>query len=126
MDFRPYFLYTLNTETAEGQNLEGDFIPSVSVWNLHSKCRDQLNGAGRTVALADGQNIVYAGIIYMDVASGIVPEKTEVIVTKTELSDPEILNNPDAVKELRAGGQIRLQGTVKSFEESRLNIRLWV
>jgi hypothetical protein len=121
----PYKLYIKQTESAE-QNFEGDFSPADSeVWKYHSECRDEVNGSGKTATLANGENISYAGIIYLPKSSKVVAEKVSVIVCKDCINISK-LNDEEYVKQMRSEGKIRLSGTVKGFEESRLNIRLWV
>lgn len=124
MNRLPYKLYIKQTESAE-QNFEGDFSSAETVWKLHSDCRDEVNGSGKTVSLANGEAYVFAGIIYLNHCAGIIPEGSEVLVSRLELN-PSILNDESEIKRLRQNGTVRLNGIVKGFEKSRLNVRLWL
>lgn len=108
------------------QDFEGNFVSAPPMWVLHSKCRDDVNGSGKTKQLANGENIIYAGIVYMPKSAGIIPENRETMVSKELLDNPQLLSDVDAVKQLRSEGKLRLSGTVKGFDESRLNIRIWL
>lgn len=122
----PYFLYIQEPAAEAEQNFEGDFASAPSAWVFHSKCRDVVNGSGKTIALANGDSLIYAGIVYMPVKSEIVPESRSVIVSAELLEDVSILSNKEVLTNLRKTGKIRMSGTVKGFDKSRLNVRLWL
>lgn len=122
---RRYYLYKQESTEEAVQGLEGDFTSAPPEWILHSKCEDEVNGSGRSIALADGSNYVFTGVIYMDSTSNIIPEGTTVLVSTQKLCSTQ-LNDESEIKTLRQKGKIRLSGIVKGFEKSKLNIRLWV
>lgn len=122
---RRYYLYKQESPEEAVQDLEGDFASAPSEWILHSKCEDEVNGSGRSIALADGSNYVFAGVIYLDSTANIIPEGTRVLVSTEKLSSSQ-LNDESQIKALRQQGKIRLAGIIKGFEKSKLNVRLWV
>ncbi|TDX83987.1 hypothetical protein [Epilithonimonas xixisoli] len=122
---RRYYLYKQESTEEAVQSLEGDFSSAPPEWILHSKCEDEVNGSGRSIALADGSNYVFTGVIYLDSTAGIIPEGQRVLVSTEKLCSSQI-NDESQLKTLRQEGKIRLSGIVKGFEKSKLNIRLWV
>lgn len=124
----PYYLYKQESEEGATQDYEGNFTSTPSSWILHSRCRDEangVNGPGRSVPLPNGDNYIYAAVIYTPHSSEIIPEGTNTIVSKYKL-DPGVLQDEANIKSLRQSGLIRSNGIIKGFEQSRLNIRLWL
>lgn len=124
MEQYPYYLYTQESGETTGQNYEGDFDPVSLSWILHSKCRDEVNGKGETRPLANGENFVFSAMIYLPKFSNILPEGRTVLVSKEKLNESDITE--DLIKYLRMQGKVRSNGILKGFEESRLNVRLWL
>ena len=121
----PYFLYKQESQEEAVQDNEGNFESSPPVWVLHSKCRDEVNGSGKSITLPNGANYVYSAVIYLPKETSIIPETTNIIVSKNELSLSGI-QDESIIKSLRLAGEIRSNGVIKGFEESRLNLRLWL
>lgn len=123
----PYYLYTQQPQAESPLNDEGDFVESIpSVWVLVGECRDEINTKGETVTQVNGENIQISAIIYAPKDTQILPNGSKVIVSKEKLIDAETLNNTDWVKAEMLTGLIRLNDTVKGFNPSRLNARIWV
>lgn len=124
MEQYPYYLYTQESGETTGQNYEGDFDLVSLHWILHSKCRDEVNGKGETKPLANGENFVFSAMIYLPKSSKTLPEGRKVLVSKEKLNEGDITDN--LIKSLRMQGKVRTNGILKGFEESRLNVRLWM
>lgn len=123
----PYYLYTQQPQAEAPRNDEGDFVESASpVWMLVGECRDEINTKGETVTQVNGENIQISAIIYAPKDTQILPNGSKVVVSKEKLIDAETLNNPDWVKAEILKGLIRLNDTVKGFNRSRVNARIWV
>lgn len=124
MEQYPYYLYTQESGGTAGQDNEGNFSGASPSWILHSKCRDEVNGKGDTRPLENGENYVFAAMIYLPRLSTILPEGRRVLVSKEQLDINTITE--DLIKSLRLQGKVRSNGILKGFEESRLNVRLWL
>lgn len=123
----PYYLYTQQPQAEAPRNDEGDFVESAPpVWMLVKECRDDINTEGETVPQVNGENIQISAIIYAPKDTKILPNGSKVVVSKEKLIDAGILNNPDWVKAEILTGLIRLNDTVKGFNQSRVNVRIWV
>lgn len=123
----PYYLYTQQPQAEAPRNDEGDFVESAPpVWMLVGGCRDEINTKGETVTQVNGENIQISAIIYAPKDTQILPNGSKVVVSKEKLIDAETLNNTDWVKAEMLTGLIRLNDTVKGFNPSRLNARIWV
>ena len=123
----PYYLYTQQPQAEAPRNDEGDFVESAPpVWMLIGECRDEINTKGETVPQANGENIQISAIIYAPKDTQILPNGSKVMVSKEKLTNIEMLNNPDWVKAEVLTGLIRLNDTVKGFNSSRINVRIWV
>lgn len=123
----PYYLYTQQPQAEAPRNDEGDFEEGTPpVWMLVGECRDEVNTKGETVPQANGENIQISAIIYAPKDTQILPNGSKVVVSKEKLIDTEMLSNPDWVKAEVLTGLIRLNDTVKGFNQSRVNVRIWV
>ncbi len=123
----PYYLYTQQPQAEAPRNDEGDFVESAPpVWMLIGECRDEINTKGETVPQANGENIHISAIICAPKDTQILPNGSKVMVSKEKLTNIEMLNNPDWVKAEVLTGLIRLNDTVKGFNSSRINVRIWV
>lgn len=124
----PYFIYIQESQEEAVQDNEGNFESAPPVWILHSNCRDEangINGSGKKTELVNGENYVYSAVIYLPKGIPIIPETTNIVVTRKAIS-PSILQDESVVKTMRSTGEIRTNGIIKGFEESRLNVRLWL
>lgn len=123
----PYYLYTQQPQAETPRNDEGDFVDSAPpVWMLITECRDEINTKGETVTQVNGENIQISAIIYAPKDTKILPNGSKVLVSKEKLADTEVLSNSDWVKAQILTGLIRLNDTVKGFNPSRVNVRIWV
>lgn len=123
----PYYLYTQLPQTEAYQNNEGDFVEGTpSVWKLLGTCRDEVNTKGETVTQPNGENIQINAIVYAPKNTQILPHGSKVIVSKEKVIDTTIFDDVDQVKAKILTGLIRLSDTVKGFNTTRLNARIWV
>lgn len=123
----PYYLYTQQPQAEAPRNDEGDFVESAPpVWMLITECRDEINTKGETVTQVNGENFQISAIIYAPKDTQILPNGSKVVVSKEKLIDAGNLNDPDWVKTEALSGLIRLNDTVKGFNQSRVNARIWV
>lgn len=122
----PYYLYTQQPQAEAPRNDEGDFVETAPpVWMLIGECRDDINTKGETVTQVNGENVQISATIYAPKETSILPNGTKVLVA-TERLATENLSDPDWVKAEILKGLIRLNDTVKGFNQSRLNVRIWV
>lgn len=103
---RPHILRYLTPGTNAVKDNNGDWTPGSPGIEMQVPCRYEPNGRGSTIASNDGSQIVYAGIIYMDVDAERVEYGTSV----------EVFNNEVSI----------FSGKAINFSNGQLNSRLWV
>lgn len=107
MERYPHILFISRASEATKDD-EGNFIVSDPEWEQVSECRDEPNGAGRTVVLTDGKAYQYSSMVYLP-----------------SIADPETLTGSQVKIEDEAGA-VRIRGTIMRAVNDRKNARLWV
>lgn len=124
-DQYPHYLYTRSSDEAT-QNEVGSYTTAGAAITLCGRCREETNGKGTRVEVAEGVYRVYTALIQMPAGQPRIPEGTEVFVTSQELEDPELLLDPDSVQELSQSGLLRISGENLKHDQGRLHDRIWV
>jgi len=103
----PHTLYVAENSTDTVQNQDGNWEPTAAPYAVVSECREEPNGSGRMVILADGKAFQYSSIIYLpDFDSDLNSEFTVKVVDET--------------------GNTRIEGKVARVVKDRKNCRIWV
>lgn len=105
----PHFLFVHIVGESTQDLSTGDWTTPVDMWVLHSICREETNGAGRSINGPDGKAIIYSSTVYMPRTAKIA-EGTEVRVCETNDAD----------------GVCRITGQILKHDVSQLHGRLWV
>ena len=103
---RPHTLKYHQPATDAVQDGNGDWIPGFEGGAVEMHCRYEPNGSGKTVASNDGQQVVYSGIIYLDVNASPIIYGTTV----------EVFNGFVSI----------FKGNAITFSNGQKNSRLWV
>lgn len=111
----PQFLF-VHVVSESTQDNEGNWSDPTDTWVKHSICREETNGAGRTINGPDGQAVVYSSTIYLPRTAQRIKEGSQVVVVETDEVDAE--GTPT--------GYARIKGSVLKFDLSQLHSRLWV
>jgi hypothetical protein len=103
---RPHILkYKLpDLPATRDENL--NWVPGAAGADVQLECRYETNGKGETVASNDGSQVVYSGIVYLDVDVDAIEFGTEIEVFK--------------------GEALIFKGNAINFSNGQLNSRLWV
>jgi hypothetical protein len=105
----PHYLFALVGGEAT-QNNDGDFVtPGEAVPQFISACREETDGRGTEIKVADGTFHKITSLIQLPKGSPKVEIGTTVFVT----------NDPDGV-------DVRIKGVVLKFDNGQLHSRLWV
>lgn len=104
----PHFLFVKQV-TESTQDGSGNWSNASESWVLHSVCREQTNGKGNVVNGQDGKAIIFNSLIHLPLASGLISEGSEVLVSNTE----------------NVSGS-RIQKQVLKYDVGQLHDRLWL
>lgn len=99
----PYVLQVLNS-TGGGQDANGDFVPTVDVWEDFGACREE-SSKGFIAKGVDGEKFIVSSVIYYQ---GLKIESGK------------------TVRVLDVEGDIRTSGVVLGVREGFYNTQLWV
>lgn len=105
----PHYLWKSVVPSEAVQDENGDFVSSDPQWILHSSCREETNGRGSVITLADGRNITFGALIQCPKGTQKIHEGTKIRVT----NDPE-------------GSDVRIEGENLKMDVGQLHTRLWV
>lgn len=105
----PHFLFAHITPESS-KNEDGSWWTPEAAWVLVSVCREETNGAGRTIIGVDGKAIVYSSSIYLPKGVQRIAEGTEILVSET--------NDVDGI--------CRIKGSLLKHDVGQLHGRLWV
>lgn len=90
------------------RDVNGDWIvPENEEQPKLIKCKAVANGNGRAINTQDGISVVYSWTIYLD-------------------KNVEVFNYGDSVKLLNDKSEVLGEGTVKMFQRSQFNSKIWV
>ena len=121
----PHFLYIYRASEAQ-QNENGSYMEGAEGgWELYSICREEPNGKGSTIQVADSQALVFAALVQLPAGLDKIPEGTKVAVTAFSVQ-PEMLNSPEWRKHSAATGLLRICGTVAKYDRGQLHNRCWL
>lgn len=104
----PHYLFVLSSPEST-QDGDGNWVEESGEWVLHSICREQTNGRGTVVNVADGKAVVFASVIHLPDEAEMIKEGTEIMVSTTATGNGE-----------------RIKGRVLKFDKGQLHSRLWV
>ena len=105
----PYHLFVYRVSESTQDN-EGNWSTPVERWEKVSICREETNGAGRTINGPDGNAIVFSAMIYTPKGIAKIAEGTQVLVSETDSAD----------------GPCRIKGTILKHDVGQLHGRLWL
>lgn len=106
----PYHLFALIVHESVQDPATGEWSAQVSGWEKVCVCREETNGAGRTIVGPDGDAINFSAMIYTPKGVAKIAEKTQVLVSETDSTD----------------GPCRIKGTVLKHDVGQLHGRIWV
>lgn len=106
----PHYLFAF-VPGVSTQNPDGSFSnPSPDEWVMVSICREETNGKGSTINVADGQAIIYASKVQLPLGSPRITEGTEIKICEGDTVE----------------SQLRISGKVLKYDAQQLHNRLWV
>lgn len=105
----PHFLFSVNSEIESEQDEKGAWSDSEPSNIFLSSCREETDGRGTEIKVADGTFRKITSLIQLPKGSPKVELGTTVFVT----------NDPD-------GMDVRIKGVVLKFDQGQLHSRLWV
>lgn len=121
----PHFLYIYRAAQAQ-QNENGSFEAGTQEsWELFSICREEPNGKGATIQVADSQALVFAALVQLPAGLEQIPEGTKVAVTAFQVQ-PEMLRDEGWRAESTRTGLLRITGTVAKYDRGQLHNRCWL
>lgn len=121
----PQYLYALQHDDESVQSPNGSWETPAAAWELKAACREETNGKGSTIQIADGETRVFASLIQLPKGTAKVPEGTQVIVTREKVDVSQLLN-PEFVEAAKVTGLVVVTGTCEKFDLGRLHCRLWI
>lgn len=104
----PHYLFR-KVATEARQDEDGDFVAGEITWELYGPCREETNGKGSVVTLADGRAITFGALVQCPKGSPKIPEGTEIRVTDDE-----------------EGKSIRCTGECLKSDLGQLHTRHWL
>lgn len=121
----PHALYALTVPEAT-RNANGSWVQGAASWSLVGACREETNGKGSTITLADGHALQFSALIQLPVGTTRVAEGTEVAIADETLTAAELATLGANLEAWRRSGKIRQHGTCAKFDSGRLHCRLWI
>ena len=104
----PHYLFALTTEeSTQGEN--GYWSDEEQKAVFLSMCREETDGRGSEVQIADGTYRKYSAIIQIPKGTLTIDEGTSVFVSNRE-----------------DGSDVRIKGVALKFDKGQLHSRLWV
>lgn len=118
------YLHYLYVERSTGayRLANGDFHPGVIEWHLHSRCREETNGEGEEIQLADMTSRKFSSLVQLPKGTAYIPDGNRVLVSNIPLDDLRT----ETIKEWTRNGTIRIVGDVLKFDIGQLHCRLWL
>lgn len=111
----PHFIFVHLVEESMQDN-EGNWSTPVDTWVKHCICREETNGAGRSIIGPDGNAIVFSSVVYAPRTASRIKEGTEAIVSSTDI----VSGDGTPV------GEIRIKATILKFDGAQLHARIWL
>lgn len=105
----PHFLFVHQVSESYKDD-DGNWTEPGESIVLHSMCREEPNGKGSTVNLADGKAKVFSSNVFLPKGVDRIADGSEIIICDTN----------------DITGNIRIKGTVLRFTAGQLNAKLWV
>ena len=106
----PHYLWKFVTPDGDAvQNEDGNFVSPDPSWILHGRCREETNGKGSVITLADGRQITFGALIQSPKGTAKIPEGTKIRVT----------NDPD-------GSDVRVSWECLKGDVGQLHTRHWM
>ncbi|KAA6300916.1 MAG: hypothetical protein EZS26_002942 [Candidatus Ordinivivax streblomastigis] len=105
----PHYLFALLAGSESVQDSDGDWIPSETIRELISVCREETNGRGSEIQVAGGIFHRFASLVQLPKAAPRVEVGTSVFIA----------NNAD-------GSSVRITGSVLKFDAGQIHSRLWI
>ena len=121
----PHFLYKRTAALAYTDS-NGSWVEGTAAWVFVGKCRNESNGKGNSVTLADGRALLFSSLVQMPVGTPRINEGTEIAVTNTQLTAEELASFEDSVEGWKASGKLQEKGQVAKFDTGRLHCRAWI
>lgn len=101
----PYRLFVLVDTPAVYDDETGVWTPGTSTLTDLSPCRDEANGAGNLITLADGSQYLFNSSVF--------------------LPQGATLKEGDYI-EVKDGDTVRVKGNIKRFHNGQLNSQIWL
>lgn len=105
----PHYLFSVRSGSDAAQDENGNWIVSGTANVFLSKCREETNGGGQELQVADGTYRKFSSLIQLPKGELSIEEGTSVFVS--DYAD---------------GSSIRIKGTVLKVDKGQLHSRLWV
>nr|DAN62634.1 MAG TPA: hypothetical protein [Caudoviricetes sp.] len=104
----PHYLFRKVT-TGATQDENGDYVAGVEKWEFVSMCREETNGKGSVVTLADGRAITFGALVQCPKGSSRIPEGTIIRVSDDD-----------------QGASVRCTGECLKSDCGQLHTRHWL
>ena len=121
----PQYLYAFNNDEEAVQLPNGSWSNPAKYWELKAACREETNGKGSTIQIADGEALVFASLIQIPKGTVRINEGTIVLVAREEI-DPDQLTEPDFIENAKINGLVIAKGICAKYDYGRLHCRLWI
>lgn len=121
----PQYLYVLNSDKEAVQQPNGSWSTPATGWELKAACREETNGKGNTIQVADGKTLVFSSLVQLPKGTARINEGTEVLVTREEV-EPSKLLIPGFIETAKISGLVIAKGVCEKYDFGRLHCRLWI
>jgi hypothetical protein len=105
----PHYLFALLAGSESVQDDNGNWIDSEAILVFVSTCREETDGRGSEIQVADGTFHRFTSLVQLPQGAPRVEVGTSVLVA----------NRPD-------GSSIRITGVILKFDAGQIHSRLWV
>ena len=121
-----YYQYLYVRQNGEAVQLpNGSWQDSPEGWDLVAACREETNGKGSVIQLANGETSAFASLVQMPKGTDRINEGTEIAVLRTAI-DVARLSEPDFIEAEKITGLVVASGTCQKFDSGRLHCRMWI
>ena len=118
-----HFLYVLVPGVAT-RDENGDYEAEDPSWKLWGMCREETNGKGTYVVIADKGLYQYSSLIQLPSGTPYIPDGTDVVVSDEELDVSSLTRT--GIQELIREGRVRIAKESAKFDVGRLHCRMWL